>query len=119
MGFKGISVGLGGGDVLVGPSFAALIVGSSDCGTVGCDSEEHADEPSRVMLHKAQMSIKNRRFSRSICSPLRPSPLSREVQTTPLTSYQSPTVIPLQRECQSEEQGSNPIILTDSLLCKS
>lgn len=78
-GFNGIGVGLGGGDVLVGPSFAALIVGSSVCGTGGCDNEEHADEQSSAKLLKAQMSIKNRRFSRCIDCPLHPSLHSRVV----------------------------------------
>jgi hypothetical protein len=66
VGFNGIGVGLGGGDVLVGPSFAALIVGSSFCGVDGWDNEEHADEHSSMMLHKVRMSRKNRRSSRSI-----------------------------------------------------
>ncbi len=72
-GFNGIGVGLGGGDVLVGPSFAALNVGTGVFGTGGWDNEEHADEPNRAMLDMVQMSFKNRRFPRSINYPLRPS----------------------------------------------
>ena len=54
-GFKGIGVGLGGGDVLVGPSFAALIVGTGVCGAEGCEGGEHADEHNSRMLHKIHM----------------------------------------------------------------
>ena len=73
VGFNGIGEGLGSGDVLVGPSFAALNEGTGVCGTGGCDDEEHADDPSRAMLDMVQMSFKNRRFPRSINYPLRPS----------------------------------------------
>ncbi|MCJ7568600.1 MAG: hypothetical protein MUO58_13770, partial [Anaerolineales bacterium] len=79
VGFKGIGVGLGGGDVLVGPSLPALIVGSSVCDAVGCEFDEHADEQISTRLHKVRMRITNRRFVQPICSPLCPSLHSRAV----------------------------------------
>jgi hypothetical protein len=73
VGFTGIGVGLGGGDVLVGPSLAALIVGSIVCDADGCEKGEHADKQSSMMPHKVQMRRKNHRSFRTIDCPLIPN----------------------------------------------
>jgi len=60
VGLTGIGVGLGSGDVLVGPSFAALIVGSNVCGEGDWDVEEHAEHRSST-IQKVHRHLDNLR----------------------------------------------------------
>ena len=102
VGIAGIGVGLGGGDVLVGPSFAALIVGSGVCDAGGGEGDEHAEEHSSTKLHKADKNVPDCLLLWIIRNPPGFRPLSNVVLAYPIPNCLHLTVIPLHRERQSQ-----------------